>query len=382
MFAEMKTVGKLERDDAKGRIISILYGADGTSDKNKVGVRWWNEMCTEFESIARQIATHGDYKDTLEICRAKNAHNLNASTMCCVMNDIECKCLEALYTCLEGRHCIPDGKASLIFDGMMIPDTPKIRARVLDEGGKFLKEASQHIFEKTGYNIQIIEKKFDQGLELPEGYADTVEDTLILEGKQDRVAALEFIRRYSHRLVTCDGRVFWEVTNSIFTEDKKEVNNGVLGLVQKMQIFMSDSRGNLTPYSENRRHALDCVGSIFADVDKLLEQPDFIDRLARGNIGYLPFEDGIYDFEQKRLREYPIPGVVFLSKINRKFPGPNVTDGARMEVNCCSVCLVNREGVLTVFLIRSGTRSLSLRSLARSIGGSTYIASPGRPPGW
>jgi hypothetical protein len=128
--------------------------------------------------------------------------------MCSVINDIECKCLEALYRYLKERRCVPEGKAVLCFDGIMIPDTQAIRARVLTGDG-FLNEVSEHILKETKYKIKVIEKKFDDAFELPEGYADSINDILVLEGKQDKIAADEFVRRFGDRLITCKGRVFW-----------------------------------------------------------------------------------------------------------------------------------------------------------------------------
>lgn len=91
-----------------------------------------------------------------------------------------------------------------------------------------------------------------------------------------------------------------------------------------MRIF-TRGKSNLLPYSENVRRAEDCTKLIL--INPSLEQPDFVDKLFSSSLRYLAFEDGVYSFEKKQLLPYPVEGVYFTIKINRKFPsnvGPDV----------------------------------------------------------
>ena len=314
LLTEMVAAGVADRNTAKKLIIKVLYG--GTVDGG-INVPWWRDMCTEFKSIACQIATHSDHEKTLEIKKndTKGTQNLHPRTMSTVLSNKENKCLEALYEYLKKRRCVPDGRAALIFDGMMVPDTPSIRARVT--GGTFLKDASTHIFKETEYKIELIVKDFDEPFKLPDNYADTTDDIIVLDGKRDKVAADEFVKRYGNRLITCGKRVFWEDGKEIFTDDIVMVKKGVVEVVQSMPIYMS-CKDSLIPYSENIKHAEDCAKSILNN--KSLERPGFVNNLFECSINYLAFENGVYSFETAELLPYPVPDVFFMHKINRPFP--------------------------------------------------------------
>jgi hypothetical protein len=308
----MMDTGVSDRNQAKKLIIKVLNGGNVSN----INVPWWGAMCTEFARIASQIATHADHAKTLDICRDKGSFNLNARTMSTVLNNVENLCLESLYTFLQDNKCVPDGRCVLIFDGMMVPDTPAIRGKIITGDG-FLARASEYIQCNTGYVVEIKVKEFDEVFELPEDYADKVSDILMLNGRDDKVAAVEFVKRYKDRLIKCNGRVFWDGGRGVFTDNLKEVKEGILDTIGKMKIFMR-GKNSLIPYSGNSTCAEGCIKYILAD--RSLEQPDFVDNLFRCSLHYLAFEDGIYSFGTGELLLYPVPGVYFMHKINRKFP--------------------------------------------------------------
>jgi hypothetical protein len=235
--------------------------------------------------------------------------------MSVVLNNVENQCLELLFAFLNDHKCVPSGHCSLIFDGLMIPDTPVIRDKVT--GGAFLAEASKYIHQATGYLIEVKVKEFDEAFELPDGYANEISDVFVINPGQDRLAADEFVRRHRDRLIKCKGRVFWEEGGGIFTDDPKRVKDGVLAAVSRMNICMR-GKDTLLPYSESVRHAEDCAKFVLADSS--LEQPDFVDKLFTSSMRHLAFEDGIYSFETGKLLPYPVAGVYFMHRINRLFP--------------------------------------------------------------
>jgi len=316
MLQEMVDKGVADANSAKKLIIKVLYGANGANDNIRVDVPWWGDMCTEFTAIACQIATHADHEGTLAICRReKGPDNLNACTMSTILSNKENQCLEQLYKFLHKKGCVSAGECVLIFDGMMVPDDPEVRDKITDD---FLSKASEYIQRATGYKIDIKIKVFDEQFDLPEDYADKIDDIIVLEGKQDAVAANEFEKRYKDRLITCKGRVFWDSGNGIFTDNIKDVKSGMLNVIQQeMKIYIS-CKNSLIPYSENTRYAQDCITSILSK--RSLERPDFVDNLFKCSLRYIAFEDGIYSFETGELLQYPVPGVFFMHKINRNFP--------------------------------------------------------------
>ena len=318
----MMDTGVSDRNLAKKLIIKVLNGGNVSN----INVPWWGAMCTEFASIASQIATHADHAKTLDICRDKGSYNLNARTMSTVLNNVENRCLESLYAFLKDNKCVPDGCCVLIFDGMMVPDTPAIRGKITGDG--FLSRASEYIQCNTGYVVEIKVKEFDEAFELPSDYTEQVSDILVLEGKDDDMAAAEFAKRYWDRLISCNGRFFWEEGNGIFTDNLTNVKRGILNTIRKMNIFMK-GRNSLIPYSGDATCAKRCVEYVLAD--PIYKQPGFIGKLFESSINFLAFEDGVYSFQTGELLPYPVPGVYFLYKINRLFP-VNVDPAIKQQV--------------------------------------------------
>jgi hypothetical protein len=314
MLQEMVDAGVSDRGEAKMLVLKVMNGGSVLDVKTP----WWEDLCTEFKDLASKIATHRDHKDFLDHCFAqKGDFNLHARTMAGVLCHAENQCLEQLYHLLKGEDCVPHGQCSLIFDGLMIKDSPFIKAKV--SCPVFLEGLTRQIHQVTGYTMAIKVKEFDEIYELPNNYEDSVSDITVIDAGDDLGAADEFLKRFKHRLIRCGPYTFWEV-DGIYTDDPQRVKDGVLSEVSRMEIWFRVKDG-LSPYSRNKRHAHDCVTFIMASTTT--EQPDFIDKLFSSSLRYLAFEDGIYSFERGEILSYADAaalGVYFTMKINRPFP--------------------------------------------------------------
>ncbi len=309
ILIKMVQAGVNNRDEAKMCILKALNGG-----VDKINTPWWLDMLNEFKELASAIATHRDYKEFLEHCQKAGTTNLNAKVMSAVLCDLENVCLEQLYCFLQERECVPDGQCSLIFDGLMVPDTEHIRS--LLSTNSFLKEASLHIEKTTGFYVDIKVKEFDQGYSLPNDYAGKITDITVIERGDDSMAADLFLEQHPAHLIRCRGRLFW-CEKGIYYEDKQAVKNAIMSHMKELKIFVNSSNGLVT-YSNNTKHIEDCTRLILSDTS--IEQDDFIDRLWSSSLRYLAFEDGIYSFEDKTLHTYPVQGVLFTHKINRLLP--------------------------------------------------------------
>ena len=311
------------RNSAKKLICTVLNGGEIS---HPVRVDWWEEMCTEFADIALKVATHKDYNKVLKHCQEdKGETNLHPRTMSSILNNIENECLEVFYGFLSARGCVPSGKCVLAFDGIMIPDTKKIRAKV--EEDSFLEEASEYIKGKTGYKIKILEKAFDEAFKLPEDYADKVQDMIVLDARpDDDLAAKEFAKSYKGKLIKCNGRTFWDRGDGIFTDNTTGIKEGVSCAVRSMPIFFK-TKDSIISYAADGKRVDSVVKYVLAD--SVYEQPGFVDDLFKSSQNYLAFNNGIYSFRTRELLPYPVPGVFFMHKINRNFPtiiDPSVTE--------------------------------------------------------
>jgi hypothetical protein len=342
------------RKDAKEIIIKMLNGGHVSAQN----ISWWTSMHNEFQRLSKEIATHVEHKEFYDAATlAGKVGNFHAKVMNAVLCHHENSCLEQLYNFLVSKDCIQDGNCSLIFDGIMVHNTEHNQACLADES--FLQEASQFIQVATGFKLDIKRKEFTDGYELPEGYKDQVFDMILIEKDEDAKAAAIFLERYPEHLIKCNNRVFW-YDEGIYTDDKTQIQDGIISKLKTMKIHMRGSCDQVLAYSSSTKHLYNCMKLILAD--NCTVQRDFIERLWFSNLRFLAFEDGVYSFESKELMPYPVEGVFFTYKINRKFPAQ--VDQAIHDQ------LV--EKVLKPILPDEQQRAYFLHCLARALAGEVY----------
>lgn len=72
-------------------------------------------------------------------------------------------------------------------------------------------------------------------------------------------------------------------------------------------------------YNTSIKHIKDCITCIKAN--QTIINDKFYDEMIKNNKFYLPFNDGIYSFKDKKLYKYKeLPNIHFTYKINRNFP--------------------------------------------------------------
>ena len=280
------------RDEAKQKILQVLYGCDSVS----VDVPWWRNFLEECGQIASHISSLDP--ENLALCRELGTHNLHARAMSSVLCDKENDCLEALYAFLEGQGCISNGQCVLIFDGLQIRDTKSNRSKTAD--AHFLASASDFIYKRTNLRMVLKVKPFDEGYQIPDNVDQIVDDVFVIESGDDRSAADEFLRRFGTRLVQSDHQWFW-LQDGVYITDYREVKSHIQTLVSRMDIQIRSGQG-LRPYSRCMKHVKDCVELIM--VDPITAKVGFRDRIWSSNITYLCFQDGVYNLASKRLHPF------------------------------------------------------------------------------
>ena len=224
MLQEMVAGGVVDRDEAKRMVLKTMNG--GTV--NKVKTDWWEPLCNEFSTIAHRIAYHFAYKKYFnELDKDEDKYNLSARVMNAVLCNEENLCLEKLYKYLEGEEVMLH-ECSLIFDGLMIPDTPINREKI--SSPEFLKRASEFIKTRTGHQLEVKVKEFDEVYQLPEKFADIISDIIVIEAGNDDMAAKEFMRVHGHRLKKCKNRTFWE-QDWIYIEELPRIKHAIMDLL-------------------------------------------------------------------------------------------------------------------------------------------------------
>jgi hypothetical protein len=298
-----------DRDEAKRMVLKVLNGGKGT-----VNVEWWSSVRTEFKTVANLIASRKEFDKLKKIVMKYKKDNIEASTMNAVLCYFENKCLEALYKFFTDRKVIRNQVCCLIFDGMQIEDNEYKRKMLTDT---LLADASKFIFDKTGFNLDITIKDFDQALELPEGFEGTFDDTFVIEAGDDKSASDYVIKKYKHLLKKCAGNRIFINNNGIWTDNKKQINNKLINMISNLDI-RKEGKCNTSVYSRNRTSTENCIKFILAD-DSYTDD-NFMEKLFNSNIGYIAFNNGIWSFAEKKLYAYnDLPHVYFAKKINRDF---------------------------------------------------------------
>jgi len=168
---------KITRSEAKTIIIAVING--GSTYKSTIAKDFKDEVFKNIEIICQLP----EYNDILEetVIKSKDTNSKNSYGKCIskILQIIENNLLEHYVQFFVDRNYIPkvniNGKeyyhTSLIFDGLQIPYHPDIVSN-----DKILKECQEYAFNHTGYNIDLIIKPFDNALELPNDYADVLDD--------------------------------------------------------------------------------------------------------------------------------------------------------------------------------------------------------------
>jgi len=164
----------ITRGEAKRIIIAVMNG--GSTYKSKIVADFKDKV---FDHI-KTICLLPEFNYILEDCLKKEkTFNRYGKCISRILQVIENNLLEHYVKYFIEKEFIPkvilNGKeyyyTSLIYDGLQIPYHPDIVSN-----DTILKECQAYTFEHTGYNVDIIIKPFDNALELPDDWKNTLED--------------------------------------------------------------------------------------------------------------------------------------------------------------------------------------------------------------
>jgi hypothetical protein len=360
LLLEIMQVSQCDRDEAKRTILKTLNGG-----KCIVDVEWWSNMRIEFKTIANLIASRKEFDKLKKIVAKYKKDNIEASTMNAVLCYFENKCLQVLFKFLSDKKVIKNQVCCLIYDGMQIEDNEYNRKMLT---GSMLADASKFIFDKTGFNLMIEIKDFDQALELPEGFECTFDDTFVIEAGDDKSASDYVIKKYKHMLKKCAGNRIFINNNGIWTDNEKQINNKLINMISNLDI-RKEGKCSTSVYSRNRTSTENCIKFILAD-DSYTDD-NFMEKLFNSNIGYIAFNNGIWSFAEKKLYAYnELPHVYFAKKVNRDFNTGDKTyiiDGVERDLNFCKQLVYDR--IINPILPDKVQRDYFLMCLARGLAG-------------
>ena len=308
----------ISKEDCKQNFLAMLNG-----NKTPYNTDNWTDMIMEFEKIHLTISSLPENKHIYdEVCK-NNFDNLFGKTTNRILCEIENKCLVALFNILKGKNMLYveiDGNpyivCSLIFDGLQIPDNEINRGKTTPD---WLKKYSIIIESQTGYYLDIAIKDFDEVLLIPENFEDdmTDEEEIIIINDGDAYNAI--MSKYGHLMICCNDDKYLKVGNT-WTNNPKIICPAIYKWIYDLPM-KKELKQSCLYYNRDKTCINKCKEMVETMGFKI--DNDFEKKNQDLSKKYLPFEDGVYSFVDKKLLKYDEVNVQFTNYIKRKFPVHN-----------------------------------------------------------
>lgn len=179
-------------------------------------------------------------------------------------------------------------------------------------------------FNGKGYGIKYLLDclKVDN----PEYYKTITKKDFIIDGSNDDIGASKiFIELNKDLLIICKG-ILYVKNNDVWVCNQVQVDKILIDMIGKTDILFFGADGKRKyHYNKSIKHIKDCITCLKAN--QTIINDKFFDEMIKNNKFYLPFNDGIYSFKDKKLFKYEeLPNIHFTFKINRNFPKYNKKD--------------------------------------------------------
>lgn len=221
-------------------------------------------------------------KEKLEAKQPVNS-NVFFSAIAYLLQDIERITIIALMTHLNEQSRMVSGYA---YDGLMVEKL--YEDEVLSK--ETLESWDEAVYKSTGYRVKLCAKE----MEVQEHWLPKVTTV-----KNDEEAAHNFLMAYGDRLKKSGNRMFVKLDSGVWTWKDSEVASTMMSMSMKMNLFMhseQNSKPSVKPYSKN----VDGARKIRTAVEALIKpDPGFVSELWTSNLGYLVYQNGIYDVRNK-----------------------------------------------------------------------------------
>lgn len=313
-----------DKAHAKKVILSLMNGGVRDYDDLEYKPRWLEAFQGEVANVHNSLLTDPEFAPFLKATLAKKgggyanvAGSVCNKVLCAVENRLLMACVD--YVKANGHST---SNVVLVFDGFMIP---KQACPVTQD---FLDAMSDHVHAVTQFRVKLIRKEMDEPLDLagfeplPRQVSAGVHEHRIVA--DDNEAASIFGAMIKDVVKVSYGRVFVRTWNNVWTFDPSEVRKMLIRTCTKADLYKTDDKGNLRPYSNNLGGAKAIIDVTLANIES---DDSFSRRLWEASIGKVFFKDGVYDFAEGRFRADDLARDMTTVRIDRPFP---VRDPARM----------------------------------------------------
>jgi P4 family phage/plasmid primase-like protien len=150
------------RDKAKNQVISVINGASYPNDKVL------HQLSLEIAQCIEYVINLPEYKDIYDYVKKNYDKNIEGKTISRILQVIENELLESYIEWANSKGFIEEGSISLIFDGFQLLE----KHNITDE---LLEECRRYAYDKTGYDVKLKIKPFDNPLILPDDYKEYID---------------------------------------------------------------------------------------------------------------------------------------------------------------------------------------------------------------
>lgn len=321
------------RDEAKQAYIKLMYG--GKLDENSTP--FMMDFHDEFMKNAEQVLGIEEHEIYRNLGAEKKPNNPIGSAISYLAQDIERKCAMTMIDVFK-KNGFKVG--TIIHDGFLVQSLPE------NVGEDIMKKAETKVKLSLGYDLKL-EKKNLRDFDESELWDDDC-DVKIQSGEESETEMarhfIEWLEGLGHRLTRSDGQIYWyDPDNGIYNTDIRQLRL----FIDKCPELPFDKRGSTRFQDLIERQ----VKAIVPD------DPDFGDKLIDTTKHKVPFKNGVYCLENKKLLDY-----------NADF---YFTRKGSLEYEAQEKAILH-EVYEKVFLGVFGTEIISkyfLKSLARAVGG-------------
>jgi hypothetical protein len=322
-----------DRKCAKEFFIIILFGGNFNTwitncnllGKENLITDFQNEFIQVFNYIIYEIQKLDVFNGFMSIqkqVQKKTGYDINTSSLAIFLQEIESKIFLVMKNKLEELNCII---RIPIHDAIWYEDTKNITN---DELLKILKD---EIHNELGMTIPLdfddVNPTSDDLKWFEEHKKFYLENKLnnkqfyeIENGCDDIGAANHIIKKYNDRFIKCGGFLYVNIDN-IWVSSEKDVHDVLHNMVAETDIrYFTGQNDKSVHYNHSKKNINNCIKCILPS-DKINVDNDFIKNIIKTTKFYLPFNDGIYSFLDRKLYKYEeLPHIKFLLKIKRNFP--------------------------------------------------------------
>lgn len=327
----------VERDTAKDLYNRMLYmGGEQQyrKDINRLDVTPFPfaiQFRAEIEKVVMNFMTH--FKDIKEkvnkvkkLKKDADGFETKGAVMSFVLQTEEHKVLTAVMKYLNsiGRPaCV------LIYDGCLIKKLPG----ETEFPTHILEGLPEWVEERTSYSMSWLGKAIscDSSEELLNLDEITIDESASTGEIDDLYATKVFIELMGDNLQKDCGQVYVFDTNIGMWSNKEEYLMGAITrLADKLcfKVSSEDAKGNERVITHNYGGCVDKMKKIVALLPSQLPETEFMTRNLDSSKYKLLFADGIYDMNTGIFTPGFDPKIVFLARINRKFPRQDERDYA------------------------------------------------------